>query len=166
MLSWQGLLVPLWLSHSILTTTPISLAILSRQHPSRYPFHTGHQLSGYWLRYIITVRVTAAIKSILYFHLSASIFNYDHWAGVVSSTSTCVLAKNYVFGKQSNGPILCFFSCFRTREELILANVLSLFAEFLKSISALTFVFSTCSLVSDWYSFSPLFLKGLPFLGT
>jgi len=35
---------------------------------------------------------------------------------------------------------------------LILANVLSHFAEFLKSMSAFTLVFSTCSLVSDWYS--------------
>jgi len=50
----------------------------------------------------------------------------------------------------------------RFEEELILANVLSLFAEFLKRISALTFVFSTCSLVSDWYSFPPppLFFQG------
>jgi len=55
----------------------------------------------------------------------------------------------------------------RFEEELILANVLSLFAEFLKRISALTFVFSTCSLVSDWYSFPPplYFSRGglLPF---
>jgi len=35
---------------------------------------------------------------------------------------------------------------------LILANLLSHFAEFLKSISAFPFVFSTCLLVSDWYS--------------
>jgi hypothetical protein len=49
----------------------------------------------------------------------------------------------------------------RSGLELILANVLSLFAEFLKRISALTFVFSTCSLVSDWYSFSPP-LRGPP----
>jgi len=34
-----------------------------------------------------------------------------------------------------------------------LANVLGHFAEFLKDSSALIFVFSTCPLVSVWYSF-------------
>jgi len=36
---------------------------------------------------------------------------------------------------------------------LILVALLRYFAEFLKDTYALTFVFSTCSLVADWYSF-------------
>jgi len=36
---------------------------------------------------------------------------------------------------------------------LILVALLRHFAEFLKCGCALTFVFSTCSLVADWYSF-------------
>jgi len=39
----------------------------------------------------------------------------------------------------------------------LLSNLLSHFAEFLKDISSLTFVFSTCSLVSVWYSSFPRF---------
>jgi len=38
-------------------------------------------------------------------------------------------------------------------EALILVSLLSYFAEFLKNGYALAFVFSTCSLVADWYSF-------------
>jgi len=99
------------------------------------------------LRYIITVRVTAAIKLPLLHTLSYARFGYNHWAGVASITSTYVFAKSYVFGKQSAFPILCSFP------GLILVALLRYFAEFLKDYSSLTFVFSTCPLVSDWYSF-------------
>lgn len=60
-----------------------------------------------------------------------------------------MFAKSCVFGKQSALPILCSFSL-----GLILVSLLRYFAEFLKDYSSLTFVFSTCLLVSDWYSFS------------
>ena len=43
----------------------------------------------------------------LYSHLSTQAFSYIHWAEVTSITSTLVLAKGYVFGKQSNLTILC-----------------------------------------------------------
>ena len=60
-----------------------------------------------------------------------------------------MFAKSCVFGKQSALPILCSYSL-----GLILVSLLRYFAEFLKDYSSLTFVFSTCLLVSDWYSFS------------
>jgi len=58
-----------------------------------------------------------------------------------------VFAKSCVFTKQSFFPILCSIS------GLFLDALLRHFAEFLKDYSSLTFVFSTCLLVSDWYSF-------------
>jgi len=56
----RGLFV-LQLRRSIFTTISISLGICLRQWGIRGAIHTGQQLIGYWLRYIITVRVTAAI---------------------------------------------------------------------------------------------------------
>jgi len=60
-----------------------------------------------------------------------------------------MLAKSCVFGKQLAPSILCYLFVLLV---LIIANLLSHFAEFLKDLYALTFVFSTCPLVSDWYS--------------
>lgn len=58
-----------------------------------------------------------------------------------------MLAKSYVFTKQSSFLIHAI-------SILFLVALQSHFAEFLKGSSSLTFVFSTCSLVSDWYSLS------------
>jgi len=62
------------------------------------------------LRYIITVRVTAAIPLSLYLRLSSLAFGYNYWAGVASITSTFVLAKSCVFGKQLVFSILCSYA--------------------------------------------------------
>jgi len=116
------------------------------------------------LRYIITVRVTAAILLSLSLGLSSPRFGYNYWAGVASTTSTFVFAKSCVFGKQSVFPILCSFP------GLFLVALLRHFAEFLKDYSSLTFVFSTCPLVSartvlpisGFSRFSPTYLPIIP----
>jgi len=66
-----------------------------------------------------------------------------------------VLAKSYVFTKQSSFLI-------HANSLLLLVALQSHFAEFLKGSSSLTFVFSTCSLVSAWYSLSSLQLFPIP----
>ena len=68
----------------IFTKNSISPSCRWRQLSSRYTFHAGRQLSVEELRYLWTVRVTAAVELAL---CSGATFSYSHWAGVTLYTA-------------------------------------------------------------------------------
>ena len=99
----------------IFTSTTISLDPWLRQLPSRYAIHAGRYLTDKEFRYLRTVIVTAAVYSgfdqmlRLRWHHQLT---FEHRAGVTPYTSTYVLAKCCVFGKQSGGTLCCNLSSF------------------------------------------------------
>ena len=94
----------------IFTSTTISLDPWLRQLPSRYAIHAGRYLTDKEFRYLRTVIVTAAVYSgfdqMLRLRLHHQL-TFEHRAGVTPYTSTYVLAKCCVFGKQSGGTLCC-----------------------------------------------------------
>ena len=103
----------------IFTSTTISLDPWLRQLPSRYAIHAGRYLTDKEFRYLRTVIVTAAVYSgfnqmlRLRWHHQLT---FEHRAGVTPYTSTYVLAKCCVFGKQSGGTLCC--NLFRFLEQV------------------------------------------------
>ena len=94
----------------IFTSTTISLDPPLRQLPSRYAIHAGRYLTDKEFRYLRTVIVTAAVYSgfdqMLHLRWHHQL-TFEHRAGVTPYTSTYVLAKCCVFGKQSGGTLCC-----------------------------------------------------------
>ena len=121
----RGLFVPLRVI-GIFTDTTISPSSRLRQCPDRYTIRAGRNLPDKEFRYLRTVIVTAAVywgfnsMLLLRWHL---LLTFQHRAGVRPYTSSCDLAKPYVFVKQSPGPFFCdlpslgrcpFFRSYRT----------------------------------------------------
>ena len=99
---------------SIFTGTTISPSPSLRQRPSRYTIRAGRFLADEEFRYLRTVIVTAAV----YWGFNSELLRrllllltFQHRAGVRPYTSTFVLAKPCVFGKQSLGPCHCGQHC-------------------------------------------------------
>ncbi len=87
------------------TQTPGSPDSGLGQWGPRYAIHAGRQLTGKGLRYLKTVRVTAAVHG-SFTRLNPG-FRYPHWAGVTGYTHPYGLAAGYVFVKQSGPPSHC-----------------------------------------------------------
>lgn len=99
-----GLLVPLRVSW-ICTGNRSSLGIRSRQRRSRSNIHAGRQLIDKGLRYLKTVRVTAAVYQV--FGPLKRTLSHWHWAVLRSHKNRFRLSTPYVFVKQSDLPGLC-----------------------------------------------------------
>ena len=91
----------------VFTGTAISPSPPLRQCPSRSTIHAGRNLPDKGLRYLRTVRVTAAVHRGFSLSLSARPLTFRHWAGVSPYTSPYGLAETCVFVKQSPGPAHC-----------------------------------------------------------
>ena len=85
------------------TGTSISPDALSRQCSNHYAFRSGRNLPDKELRYLRTVRVTAAVywgfDQELLFRLHHQL-TFQHRAGITPYTSTFVFAECCVFNKQ------------------------------------------------------------------
>ncbi len=84
------------------TQTPGSPDSGLGQWGPRYAIHAGRHLTGKGLRYLKTVRVTAAVHGS--FTRLYPGFRYPHWAGVTGYAHPYGLAAGYVFVKQSGPP--------------------------------------------------------------
>ena len=91
----------------VFTGTAISPSPPSRQCPSRSTIHAGRNLPDKGLRYLRTVRVTAAVHRGFSLQLSPRSLTFRHWAGVSLYTLGFPLAQTCVFVKQSPGLLLC-----------------------------------------------------------
>ena len=91
----------------VFTGTAISPSPPPRQCPSRSTIHAGRNLPDKGLRYLRTVRVTAAVHRGFSLQLSPRSLTFRHWAGVSLYTLGFPLAQTCVFVKQSPGLLLC-----------------------------------------------------------
>ena len=91
----------------VFTGTVISPSPPSRQWPSRSTIHAGRNLPDKGLRYLRTVRVTAAVHRGFSSELAPLPLTFRHWAGVSLYTLGFPLAQTCVFVKQSPGLLLC-----------------------------------------------------------
>ena len=91
----------------VFTGTAISPSPPPRQWPSRSTIHAGRNLPDKGLRYLRTVRVTAAVHRGFSSALARLPLTFRHWAGVSSYTLGFPLAETCVFGKQSPGLLIC-----------------------------------------------------------
>lgn len=97
----------------IFTAISFSPSSLPRQCPTRYVIRAGRLLSAEELRYLRTVKVTAAIDQYLSQKLipinreSPPSVIFWHWADVSMYTSSCEFAHTCVFVKQSIEPFHC-----------------------------------------------------------
>ena len=91
----------------VFTGTAISPSPPLRQCPSRSTIHAGRNLPDKGLRYLRTVRVTAAVHRGFSLQLSPRSLTFRHWAGVSLYTLGFPLAQTCVFVKQSPGLLLC-----------------------------------------------------------
>ena len=91
----------------VFTGTVISPSPPPRQCPSRSTIHAGRNLPDKGLRYLRTVRVTAAVHRGFSLQLSPRSLTFRHWAGVSLYTLGFPLAQTCVFVKQSPGLLLC-----------------------------------------------------------
>ena len=91
----------------VFTGTVISPSPSSRQWPSRSTIHAGRNLPDKGLRYLRTVRVTAAVHRGFSLQLSPRSLTFRHWAGVSLYTLGFPLAQTCVFVKQSPGLLIC-----------------------------------------------------------
>src|SRR3989344_3473933 len=78
-----------------------------RQCPDRCAIRAGRNLPDKEFRYLRTVIVTAAVYWGLSRERKQASLTFQHWAGVSPYTSTFVLARTCVFGKQSHGLFYC-----------------------------------------------------------
>ena len=91
----------------VFTGTAISPSPPPRQWPSRSTIHAGRNLPDKGLRYLRTVRVTAAVHRGFSLQLSPRSLTFRHWAGVSLYTLGFPLAQTCVFVKQSPGLLIC-----------------------------------------------------------
>jgi hypothetical protein len=91
----------------VFTGTAISPSPPPRQWPSRSTIHAGRNLPDKGLRYLRTVRVTAAVHRGFSLGLAPRPLTFRHWAGVSLYTWDFPLAQTCVFVKQSPGLLLC-----------------------------------------------------------
>ena len=91
----------------VFTGTAISPSPPPRQWPSRSTIHAGRNLPDKGLRYLRTVRVTAAVHRGFSLVLAHRPLTFRHWAGVSLYTLGFPLAQTCVFVKQSPGLLLC-----------------------------------------------------------
>ena len=91
----------------VFTGTAISPSPPPRQWPSRSTIHAGRNLPDKGLRYLRTVRVTAAVHRGFSLGLAPRPLTFRHWAGVSLYTWGFPLAQTCVFVKQSPGLLLC-----------------------------------------------------------
>ncbi len=85
----------------------ISVGLVSRQYPDRYPIRAGRNLPDKEFRYLTTVIVTAAVHQGLDSEREPLLVTFWHWAGVSPYTSPYGLAETCVFGKQLHGLFRC-----------------------------------------------------------
>jgi hypothetical protein len=102
----RGLIV-LVRADGIFTANANSPSPSLRQCPYRYAIRAGRNLPDKEFRYLRTVIVTAAVYWGLSSVLAHFPLTFQHWAGVSPYTSTFVLARTCVFGKQSHGLGCC-----------------------------------------------------------
>ena len=100
-----------------------------RQLPHHYPIRAGRNLPDKEFRYLRTVIVTAAVHQGLISNREALHLTFWHWAGVAPYTSSCDLARSYVFDKQLQGIFRC--GLLKSRRSLS-RSYGRCFAEFLK----------------------------------
>ena len=121
----------------IFTATTISPSPSLRQRPSCYTIRAGRNLPDKGLRYLRTVRVTAAVhRGFSLVLLKHRPLTFRRWAGIGPYTSAFALAETCVFVKQSPEPAHCDPRMLRTRSPahsgaLHLPKLRSYFAEFL-----------------------------------
>ena len=94
----------------VFTGTVISPGPPPRHWPGRYAIHAGRNLPDKGLRYLRTVRVTAAVHRGFGSELCSQAnepipLTFRHWAGVSPYTSAFALAETCVFDKQSPEPV-------------------------------------------------------------
>ena len=116
----------------VFTGTAISPSPPLRQCPSRSTIHAGRNLPDKGLRYLRTVRVTAAVHWGFRNELAPIALTFQHRAGVRPYTSTYVLAEPCVFDKQSLLPGLCHLLMVAQKKVFFIPKLQKHFAEFLQ----------------------------------
>ena len=102
----RGLFVPPRVAR-IFTGPAVSPSPPLRQSSGGSAFHAGRNLPDKGLRYLRTVRVTAAVHRGFSSGLAPLPLTFRHWAGVARYTSGFPLAASCVFVKQSPEVLRC-----------------------------------------------------------